>query len=150
MSLAWLHAALVWGLALGAQPSVSIEVDVLGASDQTVQVPAPARSPKVSVHLERDLRTTLKFKHYRELGKNELNVAIGETGETTLPNGGQLRLTPISFDATSGMIELRVQNQKEHYELDTQYSIKNGGTLFVTAGQHEQEVLVVAITPKAQ
>jgi hypothetical protein len=59
-------------------------------------------------------------------------------------------LTPLSFDPVKSMLELRVQNQKEHYDLDTEYSIKNGGTLFVTAGPYEQEVLVVAITPRVQ
>jgi hypothetical protein len=148
MNLAWLPVALASGLALGAQPSVSIEVDVLGASDQAPKTAQAPDAAKVSTHLERDLRTTLKFKHYRELAKRDLAVVLEATGEMTLPNGGQLQLTPLSFDPVKGMLELRVRNQKEHYDLDTEYSIKNGGTLFVTAGPFEQEVLVVAITPR--
>ena len=148
MSLAWLPVALVAGMALGAPPSVSIDVDVLGASDQAPKSPQTPDSAKVASHLERDLRTTLKFKHYRELARKDLVVLLAATGELTLPNGGQLRLTPLSFDPVKGMLELRVQNQKEHYDLDTEYAIKNGGTLFVTAGPYEQEVLVVAITPR--
>jgi hypothetical protein len=137
--------ALVSALALASPTSVTIAVDVLGASDQ-----APRHPPEVAVapHLERDLRTTLKFKSYRELAHKELIVALAATGELALPNGGKLRLTPLSYDPAKGMLELRVQNQKEHYDLDTEYSIKDGGTLFVTAGPHEQEVLVLAITPR--
>jgi hypothetical protein len=149
MSLGWLPVTLMWGLAVGTPPSVLIDVDVLGASDQA-QKSGGQETGKVSAHLERDLRTTLKFKHYREITRKDLTVVMGATGETVLPNGGTLRLTPLSFDPAKGTLEVRVQNQKEHYDLDTEYSIKSGGTLFVTAGPYEQEVLVVAITPKAQ
>jgi len=150
MSFAWLPVALVSTLALGAppaSPSVSIEVQVLGASDQP---PATGGSDTVhaSPHLERDLRTALKFKHYRQLAKQDLAVQMKETGEMALPNGGRLLLSPLSVDPAKGTIELRVRNQKEHYDLDTEYAIKNGGTLFVTAGPYGQEVLVLAITPR--
>ena len=150
MSVACLPVALIWGLAVGAPPSVTIAVDVLGASDQSPPKSAAPDATKVASHLERDLRSTLKFKHYREITKKDLAVTIGGTSETLLPNGGLLRLTPLSFDPANGMLELRVQNKKEHYDLDTEYSIKNGGTLFVTAGPYEQEALVVAITPRVQ
>src|SRR5450432_2990611 len=109
MSLAWLPVVLASGLALGAEPSVSIEVDVLGASDQAPKTAQAPDAAKVSSHLERDLRTTLKFKHYRELAKRDLAVALAATGEMTLPNGGQLKLTPLSFDPVKGMLELRVR-----------------------------------------
>jgi hypothetical protein len=137
--------AILLGASLPGAPTVTIDVEVLGASDQASK---NGQAP-VSGHLERDLRSTLKFKTYREISKTELVVATGTTGETTLPNGGRLRLTPLSQDTAKGSLELRVQNQKEHYNLDTEYSIKNGGTLFVTAGPYDHEVLVVAITPKA-
>jgi hypothetical protein len=138
---------LVLSLALSAGATVSIQVEVVGASDQG---PAEAGGSQPVGHLERDLRTTLKFKHYRELAQQTLSVALADTTEMALPNGARLRLTPLALDAEKGMIKLRVQNLKEHYNLDTEYSIKDGGTLFVTAGPFAKEVLVLAITPKVQ
>jgi hypothetical protein len=141
---------LVLLVALGAGSNVSIQVEVLGASDQAAPPKSAAGASQAAPHLERDLRTTLKFKHYRQLAKQSLSVTVAETAEMALPNGAKLRLTPLSLDPAKGMIKLRVQNVKEHYDLDTEYSIKDGGTLFVTAGPYEQEVLVLAITPKVE
>ncbi len=139
--------SLVLAAALAAGPGVSIQVEVLGASDQAAPS-GGAGTAQVAPHLERDLRTALRFKHYRQLASQNLSVSLTETAETTLPNGARLRLTPLSLDPVKGMIKLRVQTVKEHYDLDTEYSIKNGGTMFVTAGPFEKQVLVLAISPK--
>jgi len=137
-------------LALSAPPTVSIQVEVLGASDQATPAGHTSGVTPPAPHLERDLRTALKFKSYQQLAKQDLSVTLAGTVEMTLPNGAQLQLTPLSFNPTKKAIELRVQIRKEHYDLDTEYSIKNGGTLFVTAGPYEQEVLVLAVTPKVK
>jgi hypothetical protein len=133
-------------LCLSAAPAlaqVTVEVQIIAASNK------PGPGPSAIPHLERDLQKAMKYSSYRLVERRMLNVAYAQTSSLTLPNKGLFKLTPLALDAATKMLRMRVQNTLPHYNLDTEYSIKAGGTILVDAGPFEGGMILIALTPSA-
>jgi len=131
-------------ICLSAAPAlaqVSVEVQIIAASNK------PGPGPSAIPHLERDLQKAMKYSSYRLIEKRMVAAAYGQTSSLTLPNKALFKLTPLALEAATKMLRMRVQNTLPHYNLDTEYSIKTGGTIFVDAGPFEGGMIVIALTP---
>jgi hypothetical protein len=126
-----------------AAAQVAVEVQIIAASNK------PGPGPSAIPHLERDLQKAMKYSNYRLVEKRTLTVAYAQTSSLTLPNKGVFKLTPLALDPATKMLRMRVQNTLPHYNLDTEYSIKTGGTILVDAGPFEGGMLLIALTPSA-
>jgi hypothetical protein len=129
--------------AASARAQVTVEVQIIAASNQ------PGPGPSAIPHLERDLQKAMKYSSYRLVERRMLNVAYAQTSSLTLPNKGLFKLTPLALDPATKMLRMRVQNVLPHYNLDTEYSIKAGGTILVDAGPFEGGMILIALTPSA-
>jgi hypothetical protein len=126
-----------------AAAQVSVEVQIIAASN------SPGPGPSAIPHLQRDLQKAMKYSNYRLVERRVLTLAYAQSSSLTLPNKAILKLTPLALDPTSKMLRMRVQNALAHYDLDTEYSIKNGGTILVAAGPFQSGMMLVALTPNA-
>jgi hypothetical protein len=126
-----------------AVAQVSVEVQFIAASN------TPGPGPSAIPHLQRDLQKAMKYSNYRLVERRVLSLAYTQSSSLTLPNKAVFQLTPLAFDPTTKMLRMRVQNALAHYDLDTEYSIKNGGTILVVAGPFQGGMMVVALTPSA-
>lgn len=138
--------ALMSSLALaGASGDIDLSVQILEASNapRVNAAPTPA---------ERDLGSTLNYKSYRTLEDRHQKLAFGESARIDLPNGTAATITSVASVAPAGakrLVRLRVQTDQQGKRLDAEYSVRNGGTVFVSAGKSGAEgVLILAIVPR--
>jgi hypothetical protein len=124
-----------------AAAQVTVEVQIIAASNK------PGPGPSAIPHLERDLQKAMKYSSYRLIERRDLAVAYAQTSSLTLPNKAIFKLTPLALDPVTKMLRMRVQNALPHYNLDTEYSIKTGGTILVDAGPFEGGMILIALTP---
>lgn len=141
-ALTFALATVCLGLAPLAQAQVAVKVEVIAASLKLEN----GKPPKLTGM--KNPREMMNKINRKTLEKTQLRLTYGQPSSLKLPNGTELKLTAISFDAASGMIKMRAQTIVEHYGLDTEYSIKNGGVTFVNAGVYQKTaMLMVSLSP---
>jgi hypothetical protein len=144
------RSLLFTALAAGAAPAarsgslVQIGVQVIEASTDASTTDAPAS------RAARDLSSTLNYKSYRTLAQEDRTLAIDEWATLTLANGATLSLSPKAIDGRAHTVRLQVSVHQGKHHLDTDYTVRDGGTVFVSAGPNGKNVLVLAIVPKAR
>lgn len=137
---------LAVGLWLGYTPmamaQVSVKIEVIQATLKLDHGKLP------TVANIKNPKSMMKQIERKTLEKTQVSLRYGQPASVKLPNGAELKLTAISFDPAKRMIKMRVQTIVEHYGLDTEYSIKNGGLTFVNAGVYQKtSMLMVSLSP---
>ena len=138
---------LVMLLAAGADgptPRAEIGIQVLEASND----PGPTDGP--SSRAARDLGATLNYKSYKTLAQEQRTLAVEEWATLTLANGATLSVSPKVIDRAQHSVRLQVDVHQGKHHLDTDYTVRDGGTVFVSAGANGKNVLVLAIVPKVK
>ncbi len=138
-------AALIAVLGLGnAAAGLTIDVQVIEASNQ-------ASSPGAESKAIRDLGATLNYKSFQTLSNEERTLGVGEEAQIFLPDGAVARISALGIEESKKKrsVRLRVRIEQGPETLDTEYSVRNGGTVFVSAGKGKahDSVLVLAIVP---
>jgi hypothetical protein len=138
--------ALVVALGLGnaAAAGLTIDVQVIEASNST---DGPA-GESVAI---RDLGATLSYKSFRTLSREQRALAVGEGIDLQLPEGAVAHISALGVEQKKRdrTVRLRVRIEQGQESLDTEYSVRDGGTVFVSAGKRAtgDSVLVLAIAP---
>jgi hypothetical protein len=76
-------------------------------------------------------------------------LALNEWTTLTLANGATLSVSPKVIDRNAHTVRLQVTVHRGKQHLDTDYTVRDGGTVFVSAGPNGKNMLVLAIVPKA-
>lgn len=141
------------GAAGGAHaPEVALDIEIIEASnkpgDLTERLPERSTERTRQSRAARDLGSTLKFTSFRTLSEENLPLGAGESTTLRLPNGATATLTLLAVDPGKRTLRLRLQIAHGVRTLDTEYTVRDGGTVFVSAGNAGQgAVLVAAISP---
>jgi hypothetical protein len=139
-------AALMVALGLGNAAAASLSVDV-----QVIEASNESDTPVGQSVAIRDLGATLSYKSFRTLSREQRDLAVGQGTDLHLPDGAVARISALGVEKKNGnrTVRLRVRIEQGQESLDTEYSVRDGGTVFVSAGKHEARdaVLVLAIAP---
>ncbi len=139
-------AALIvaFGLGNGAASGLTIELQIIEASNT-----GHARGGQSKAI--RDLGATLSYKNFRTISQDERTLAMGEGTQLVLPDGAIARIYALGVEEKKKKrtVRLRVRIEQGDETLDTEYSVRDGGTVFVSAGKDKSgdSVLVLAIAP---
>ncbi len=139
-------AALIVALGLGNAAAAGMTIDV-----QVIEASNNSATPGTQSVAIRDLGATLSYKSFRTLSREQRPLAVGEGTDLLLPDGAVAHISALGVEEKkrSQTVRLRVRIEQGKESLDTEYSVRNGGTVFVSAGKHAtgDSVLVLAIAP---
>lgn len=133
-------ALLVGAAALAAAPKVTVQVDVVHASDQGTEVQPPSlRSMKDAF-----TQSGFNYKSYRQLSSERVDLTQNTPREVRLPNGRTATLKLVDVKDNVAQIQVRVP------PLETTYSLGRQGSVFMQAGPHNGGMLVLVLSPVAR
>ncbi len=139
---AWASALLTAPVA-GPAVQVDVGIQIIEATNEASASPPDSRAA-------RDLSATLNYKSYRTQGQEQRTLGIEEWTTVTLSNGSTLSIAPKAVDKGAHNVRLHVAVHEGKHHLDTEYTVRDGGTVFISAGASGSGVLVVAIVPRAR
>jgi hypothetical protein len=135
----------ILGLGNASAGGLTVDVQVIEASN--LGNPEGGQSKAI-----RDLGATLSYKNFQTLSHDEQTLSIGEQMQLALPDGAVAHIFALGVegDKKKPTLRLRVRVEQGKEALDTEYSVRNGGTVFVSAGKGKSpdSVLVLAIAPR--
>ena len=138
--------ALMVALGLGNAAGAGLTIDV-----QVIEASNNGDSPGAQSVAIRDLGATLSYKSFRTLSSEQRVLAVGEGTDLFLPDGAVAHISALGVEEKkrNRTVRLRVRIEQGQESLDTEYSVRNGGTVFVSAGKRAtgDSVLVLAIAP---
>jgi len=140
-------SALVIALGLNAASALVVDVQVIEASNK----PGAHGGESKAI---RDLGATLSYKSFQTVSQEQRTLKLGGEEKVLLPEGSVARISAVGVEEKKGKrtVRLRVRIEQGSETLDTEYSVRDGGTVFVSAGKSKSSdsALVLAISPRVQ
>lgn len=133
-----LFAALVIGaVALAAAPKVTVQVDVVHASNQGSEVQPPSLQAMKSAFTQ----SGFNYQSYRQLSSEKVELTPNAPRQVSLPNGKTATFTLIGVKDNVAQVKVSVP------PLETTYSLGREGRVFLQAGPHKGGMLVLVLSP---
>lgn len=130
---------LLWAGIAWSQGAQRIGVQVLVC--QTSALPGGV-DPACS-RLDAKLAREFRYESLKRLQSHGLSLAVDEVGSVALPNGKQLRLRPLQFDAHSALLAVDVEGS-----VQTDLRVRNGHLVVIGAERHGDGKLVIGLEPR--
>lgn len=119
--------------------SIAVEIGVVVASNQ-----GSSMDPSLS-SLRTKLQSMFNYSSYKLLDRMKRTLAVGETGEFSLPGGRSMRVTPVA--APENKVRLAVQMMEGGRNLlTTTLGLSRGGMVLVGGPPHQSGVLILLIS----
>jgi hypothetical protein len=116
---------------------ISVETILAGRGDK-----------QIDAKLKRDIRelqSMFNYTSYRLMGREQLSLAVGQTGTVNLPGNRLLKITPHKIRGNRADISLQMLH-KRRTEFQTQVQILNRGSLFVGGPRYLNGNLIFKIS----
>ncbi|MBF8258132.1 MAG: hypothetical protein HW377_506 [Actinobacteria bacterium] len=128
------------GTVEAASPApVAVEIGVVVASNKGASI-----DPSLST-LKTKLQSMFSYSSYSLLDRMRRTLAVGETGEFSLPGGRSMRVTPSA--APENKVRLAVQIMEGGKNLlTTTLGLSRGGMVLVGGPPHQSGVLILLIS----
>jgi hypothetical protein len=137
-------AVAVVALTFGNAAGLVVDVQVIEASNKAQAAGTPTKAI-------RDLGATLSYKSFRTVAHEQRTLALGDATQIFLPDGTIARISAVGVEEKRKhrTVRLRVRIEQGQETLDTEYSVRDGGTVFVSGGKNKASgsALVLAIAP---
>jgi hypothetical protein len=138
--------ALIVALRLGNAATADVILDV-----QVIEASNDGHTQGRQSKAIRDLGATLSYKSFKTLSQEQRTLTMGDGAQFFLPDGAVAHISAVGIDEKKKKrsVRLRVRIEQGEETLDTEYSVRDGGTVFVSAGKEKSgdAVLVLAIAP---
>lgn len=135
-----LFAALLLSFAaLAAAPAVTVQLDVVHASNQGTEV----QPPSLMAMKKSFAQSGIDYKSYRQLSSQKVKLTPNTATQVSLPNGKVATLTLVDVKDNVAQVKVGVP------PLETTYSLGRQGRVFIQAGPHNGGTLVLVLSPVA-
>jgi hypothetical protein len=132
-----LFAALLVGATAFAAAPVTVQVDVVHASNQGTEVQPPSLAGMKTAFTQ----SGFNYKSYKQLSTQKVELAPGQAKTVSLPNGQTATLTLVDVKDNVAQVKVNVP------PLETTYSLGRQGRVFIQAGPHNGGMLVLVLSP---
>lgn len=127
------------GAVSASRDPVAVEIGVVVASGKGSSI-----DPSLS-SLRTKLQSMFNYSSYKLLDRMKRPLAIGETGDFSLPGNRTVRVTPV--DAPGNKVRLAVQMMEGGKNLlTTTLGLSRGGMVMVAGPPHQSGVLILLIS----
>ena len=133
----WMSALLLAPVALAAEPTVSLYLEVVHASHHGEEV-----DPSLVHMKEKFTQEGFTYSNYKRLSSQHAELTKNKSAEVALPDGRTVKVK--LEDLKSGMASVRVSVAP----LDAVYQLGREGSAFMLVGTHNHGVLIFVLSPK--
>lgn len=118
---------------------VAVEIGVVVASNKGASI-----DPSLST-LKTKLQSMFSYSSYSLLDRMKRTLAVGETGEFTLPGGRLMRVTPAAAPGNKVRLAVQIMEGGKNL-LTTTLGLSRGGMVLVGGPPHQSGVLILLIS----
>ncbi|MBI5575101.1 MAG: hypothetical protein HY896_01915 [Deltaproteobacteria bacterium] len=119
--------------------SVSVEIGVVVASNKGSSI-----DPSLS-SLRAKLQSMFTYTSYTLLDRKRRSLAVGETGDFSLPGGRSIRVTPAPASGSKVRLAVQIMDGGRNL-LTTTLGLSRGGMVLVGGPPHQSGVLILLIS----
>ncbi|MGE5189291.1 MAG: hypothetical protein ACM3NF_04475 [Gemmatimonadota bacterium] len=130
--------ALAAATAASADQPVSIDLGVAVASNEGSRV-----DPQLA-RIRAELKAMFDYTSYRVVDRQRRTLAVGETGDFSLPGGRSMRVTPAPSSGAKVRLAVQIMEGRRNL-LTTTLGLSRGGMVVVGGPGYQNGVLILII-----